>query len=109
MALARMRSRKASSWSWSKISVFHKSRLIARITSSSPSSLTSSVYGKESELSPPASHHLNYREQRGGSHDADIGKRLQAAMPKLLQAPEVNDQARAWLRGKQAGIPPLEP
>jgi len=30
-------------------------------------------------------HILNHREWRGGSHDADIGRRLQAAMPNVNQ------------------------
>jgi len=61
---------------------------------SSPPSLAYLVYGKESGLSPVALHILNHREWRGGSHDADIGRRLQTTTPELLQAPKVRDQIK---------------
>jgi hypothetical protein len=43
---------------------------------------------------------LIHREQRGGSHDADIDKRLQTATSDLLQVAQVSDQAKARLLGK---------
>jgi len=43
---------------------------------------------------------FQYREQRGGSHDAGIDKTLQTATSDLLQVAQVSNQAKAQLLGK---------
>jgi hypothetical protein len=68
-----------------------------------------SIWQRERVVTRRVASRRNHREQRGGSHDADIGKRLQTVMPDLLQASEVSDQAKARLRGKGVRIPPSEP